>query len=173
MRGIMPGSSQEDNFYKFKLLFKMKSFVKTMLACLSALFSLVSCTLFVPGERTPEYIISRVWGINVVDLEHSVCAFEDQWCPKGDGSTFIKMKVSLPDDYIEFLMSAKGGKPLPIPEGTIMQKSWIEEKVGTDIDSISDGVYFYEQGNPSLTFECMFLLYDRESEMLYYYVNIM
>ena len=38
MRGIMPGSSQEDNFYKFKLLFKMKPFVKTMLACLAGIF---------------------------------------------------------------------------------------------------------------------------------------
>ena len=138
---------------------------------LFALFSLASCTSWFV-ERTPEYILWKVYGLNVENTEHWVYAFEEQWCPNGDGTLKIKMKVALTEEQIEHLIS-KGAKPLPIPDGTIIEQSWLEGKLGVDLDSKSDGVYFYEPGNPDLSFECKILLYDKETKMLYYYVNIM
>ena len=57
---------------------------------LGVLILLVSCT------RTPERILSKVWGVNVKGLEYSVTSFKDQWCGNGDGETEIKMAVELP-----------------------------------------------------------------------------
>ena len=138
---------------------------------LSVLFSLVSCTSWFV-ERTPEYILSKVYGLNVDNTEHWVYAFEEQWCPNGDGFSKIKMRVALSEEQIEHLLST-GAKPLPVPDGTVNQQSWLEEKLGIDLNSISDGVYFYKPGNPDLEFECRFLLYDKELKMLYYYISIM
>lgn len=138
---------------------------------LFALFSLVSCTSWFV-ERTPEYILWKVHGLNVENTEHWVYAFEEQWCPDGDGFLKIKMKVALADEQIEHLIST-GAKTLPIPDGTIGEQSWLEGELGIDLDSISDGVYFYKPIRPKSSFECTFLLYDKASKMLYYYVNVM
>ena len=35
----------------------------------------------------------------------------------------------------------------------------------------NNGVYFFEQGEQEL--ECKFLIYDRDSQVLYYYLSIM
>ena len=82
------------------------------------------------------------------------------------------MKVALADEQIEHLIST-GAKFLPIPDGTIGEQSWLEDKLGIDLDSISDGVYFYKPIRPGSSFECTFLLYDKASKILYYYVSIM
>ena len=138
---------------------------------LFALFSLASCTSWFV-ERTPEYILWKVHGLNVENTEHWVYAFEEQWCPNGDGTSKIKMKVALAEEQIEHLIST-GAKLLPIPDGTISEQSWLEGELGIDLDSVSDGVYLYKPGNSDLSFECSLLLYDKASKMLYYYVSIM
>ncbi|MBQ0089841.1 MAG: hypothetical protein KBT27_10985, partial [Prevotellaceae bacterium] len=66
---------------------------------LGVLILLASCT------RTPERILSKVWGVNVKGLEYSVTSIKDQWCGKGDGETEIKMSVELPQKDIDNLIS--------------------------------------------------------------------
>ena len=128
---------------------------------LGILLSLVSCT------RTPERILSKVWGVNVKGLEYSVTSFKDQWCGNGDGETEIKMAVELPQKDIDNLIS-HGAKPLPIV-GPENEKRWLERISG--IDCATDGVYFLEQGKQEQ--ECKFLIYDNDSHVLYYYLSIM
>ena len=128
---------------------------------LGILISLVSCT------RTPERILSKVWGVNVKGLEYSVTSFRDQWIGNGDGETEIKMAVELPQKDIDNLIS-HGAKPLPIV-GPENKKRWLERISG--LDGANNGVYFFEQGEQEL--ECKFLIYDRDSQVLYYYLSIM
>ena len=120
---------------------------------LGVLILLVSCT------RTPERILSKVWGVNVKGLEYSVTSFRDQWIGNGDGETEIRMAVELPQKDID---------PLPIVEPE-NKKRWLERISG--IDCATDGVYFFEQGEQEQ--ECKFLIYDDDSHVLYYYLSIM
>ena len=39
------------------------------------------------------------------------------------------------------------------------------------VGGANNGVYFFEQGEQEL--ECKFLIYDRDSQVLYYYLSIM
>lgn len=128
---------------------------------LGILISLVSCT------RTPERILSKVWGVNVKGLEYSVTSFRDHWIGNGDGETEIRMAVELPQKDIDILIS-HGAKPLPIVEPE-NKKRWLERISG--INCATDGVYFFEQGEQEQ--ECKFLIYDDDSHVLYYYLSIM
>ena len=76
------------------------------------------------------------------------------------------MKVALNDDDICKLIS-KGARHLPIEEKS--KKGWLERISG--LDGANNGVYFFEQGEQEL--ECKFLIYDRDSQVLYYYLSIM
>ena len=128
---------------------------------LGILLSLVSCT------RTPERILSKVWGVNVKGLEYSVTSFRDQWSGIGDGETEIKMTVQLPQKDIDNLIS-HGAKPLPIVDAE-NKKRWLERISG--VAFATDGIYFVEQGEQEP--ECKFLIYDDDSHVLYCYLSIM
>jgi len=77
------------------------------------------------------------------------------------------MAVELPQKDIDNLIS-HGAKPLPIV-GPENKKRWLERISG--LDGANNGVYFFEQGEQEL--ECKFLIYDRDSQVLYYYLSIM
>ena len=141
----------------------MKRFFYLLLLALPLLTSCIR--LF--EERTPEYIMSKVWGIDIWNYEYNVCSFKDEWCPNGDGTTEIKLEIELTEDDIELLVS-KGAKPLPLLDD-VDNKSSLEDSSG--IYDASDGIYIYEQYTQEP--ECKFLMYDRESKVLYYYLFIM
>ena len=87
----------------------------------------------------------------------------------------IKMKVDLPQLDIDSLIS-KGAKPLPLKEPTDTSilaedtNSWLERISG--IKGATNGVYFYEPGHQE-PHESEFLIYDRDSQTLYYRMMIM
>ena len=131
-------------------------------------YSLLLCVILIlPScSRTPERILLWAWDVNVSSRDHQVEFFKDQQYPNGDVSTVIRMKVALNDDDISKLIS-KGARHLPIEEKT--KKGWLERISG--LDGANNGVYFFEQGEQEL--ECKFLIYDRDSQVLYYYLSIM
>ena len=59
----------------------------------------------------------------------------------------------------------KGVHDLPIAESP-NTKAWLERLSG--IVEADNGVYYYEQGDS----ECKFLIYDRDSHTLFYYLSI-
>ena len=81
------------------------------LLIIGILIFLTSCS------RSPERILSQIWGLNVRGLEHHTEFCTDEWCLNGDGLIEIKMKVDLPQIDIDSLIS-KGAKPLPLNEPT-------------------------------------------------------
>lgn len=131
-------------------------------------YSLLLCVILIlPScSRTPERILFWAWDVNVSSRDHQVEFFKDQQYPNGDVSTVIRMKVALNDDDISKLIS-KGARYLPIEEKS--KKGWLERISG--LDGANNGVYFFEQGEQEL--ECKFLIYDRDSQVLYYYLSIM
>ena len=80
-----------------------------------------------------------------------------------------------PQIYIDSLIS-KGAKPLPLKEPTDTSiwaedtNSWLERISG--IKGATNGVYFYEPGHQE-PHESEFLIYDRDSQTLYYRLMIM
>ena len=139
------------------------------LLIIGILIFLTSCS------RSPERILSQIWGLNVRGLEHHTEFCTDEWCLNGDGLIEIKMKVDLPQIYIDSLIS-KGAKPLPLKEPTDTSiwaedtNSWLERISG--IKGATNGVYFYEPGHQE-PHESEFLIYDRDSQTLYYRMMIM
>lgn len=127
---------------------------------LLVLFLLPSC------NRTPEHILSWTWGLNVGQLDHTVESFEDgQYGFLGtDVTTKIRMRVILPEKAIQKLI-LKGAQDLPITQSPSTKK-WLEQLSG--IKEADNGVYYYEQGDT----ECKFLIYDRDSQTLFYYLSI-
>ena len=138
-------------------------FIVVILVCLT------SCS------RSPERILSQIWGLNVRGLEHHTEFCTDEWCLNGDGRIEIKMKVDLTEDDIDALVS-KGAKPLPLKEPTDTSiwiddtNMWLERISG--IKGATNGVYFYESGHQE-PHESEFLIYDRDSQTLYYRLIIM
>ena len=124
------------------------------------LFLLPSCV------RTPERILSMVWGVDVTRIEHQVEEFKEVWYPNGDGFTKIRMKVDLPQEEIIKLVS-KGARPLPLTESN-RDKEWLERISG--IKNAHNGVYYFEDNNQGA--EIKFLIYDKESQTLFYYLDI-
>ena len=124
------------------------------------LFLLPSCV------RTPERILSKVWGVDVTRIEHYVEEFKDEWYPNGDGTSKIRMKVDLPQEEIIKLVS-KGARPLPLTESN-RDKEWLESISG--IKNAHNGVYYFEDNNQGA--EIKFLIYDKESQTLFYYLDI-
>lgn len=126
-------------------------------------------------SRSPERILSQIWGLNVRGLEHHTAICTDEWCLNGDGRIEIKMKVDLPQDDIDALVS-KGAKPLPLKEPTDTSiriedtNMWLERISG--IKGATNGVYFYESDHQE-PHESEFLIYDRDSQTLYYRLIIM
>lgn len=107
-----------------------------------------------------------MWGLNVGQLDHTVESFEDgQYGFLGtDVTTEIRMRVILPEKDIQKLIQ-KGVHDLPIAESP-NTKAWLERLSG--IVEADNGVYYYEQGDS----ECKFLIYDRDSHTLFYYLSI-
>ena len=139
------------------------------LLIIGILIFLTSCS------RSPERILSQIWGLNVRGLEHHTEFCTDEWCLNGDGLIEIKMKVDLPQIDIDSLIS-KGAKPLPLKEPTDTSiwaedtNSWLERISG--IKGATNGVYFYEPGHQE-PHESEFLIYDIDSQTLYYRLSIM
>lgn len=130
---------------------------------------LLSCFCLMPScSRTPESIVYCVWGIPVCLKDHYVEQFRDHQLPNGDVETEIKMRVDLSEKDIEKLIQ-KGAQPLPIPD-SIQDKDWIEEK--SEMSELEHGVFYYEPGRMA-PHECKILVYDKDSQMLYYYLSIM
>ena len=132
-------------------------------------------TFLTSCSRSPERVLSQIWGLNVQRLEHHTESFVDEWALNGDGHIIIKMKVDLPQEDIDVLIS-KGAKPLPLKEPTDTSirieetNTWLERISG--IKGAANGVYFYEPGHQE-PHESEFLIYDRDSQTLYYRLSIM
>ena len=139
------------------------------------IFIIVISVCLTSCSRSPERILSQIWGLNVRGLEHHTEFCTDEWCLNGDGRIEIKMKVDLTEDDIDALVS-KGAKPLPLKEPTDTSiwvedtNSWLERISG--IKGATNGVYFYESGHQE-PHESEFLIYDRDSQTLYYRLIIM
>ena len=101
--------------------------------------------------------------------------FKEEWALNGDGQITIRMKVDLPQEDIDTLVF-KGAKPLPLKEPTDTSiwgeetNMWLERISG--IKGATNGVYFYEPAHQE-PHESEFLIYDRDSQTLYYRLSIM
>ena len=137
----------------------MKRFFPILLSCLCLMSS---CS------RTPESIVYWVWGLPVCLKEYHIEQFHDLQLPNGDVETEIKMRVDLSEKDIDKLIR-KGAQPLPIPD-SFQDKDWIEEK--SEMSELEHGVFYYEPGRMA-PHECKILVYDKDSQMLYYYLSIM
>ena len=122
--------------------------------------------LFTSCSRTPEAIISKVYSIDIRYQTHETLVFEDQWYPNGDGHTTIKVECALTDNQLQSL-AEKGGHSLPIVVSD-HKKSYIERLSG--MKDASNGIYIYEEGDTELEFTL--LMYDRNTNILFYYLAI-
>ena len=112
-------------------------------------------------SRTPEHILSRAWGIDVRKLDHEVELFRDE--RRGsETTTEIRMKVALSEKDIDKL-KAKGAHELPFVYSS--EKAFFERVSG--LEDISNGVYYGQSDDKSIKSE--YLLYDRDSQTLYYF----
>ncbi len=127
------------------------------------LFVLSSCS------RTPEQVISKIWGIDVKKVEHRVDSFKDQWCPNGDGECEVKMHIVLSDKDIEQLVS-QGAQPLPITEKPNLI-DYLERLSG--IKGAINGVYYFKPEGSQAPLEHTFLIYDKDSQTLFYHISLM
>ena len=121
----------------------------------------LSLLLLTSCSRTPERILSRAWGIDVRKLDYEVELFKDE--RRGsETTTEIRMKVALSEKDIDKLI-AKGTHELPFVYSS--DKAVIERLSG--LEGISNGVYSGQSDDKSIKSE--YLLYDRDSQTLYYY----
>ena len=125
--------------------------------------------IFSSCSRTPEQVISWKWGINVNKIEHRVDSFKDQWCPNGDGECEVKMHIVLSDKDLEQLVN-QGAQPLPITEEPNLV-DYLERLSG--IKGATNGVYYFKPEGSQAPLEHTFLIYDKDSQTLFYHLSLM
>ena len=125
--------------------------------------------IFSSCSRTPEQVISRKWGIDVNKIEHRVDSFKDQWCPNGDGECEVKMHIVLSDKDLEQLVN-QGARPLPITEEPNLI-NYLERLAG--IKGATNGVYYFKSEGSQDPLEHTFLIYDKDSQTLFYHLSLM
>ena len=125
--------------------------------------------MFSSCSRTPEQILSRNWGINVNKIEHRVDSFKDKWYPNGDGECEVKLHIVLSNKDLEQLVS-QGAQPLPITEEPNLI-DYLERLSG--IKGASNGVYYYKPEGSQAPLEHTFLIYDKDSQTLFYHLSLM
>jgi hypothetical protein len=117
-------------------------------------------------SRTPERIISQAWGLRISKYDPQVELFRDEQFPNGDVVTEVRMKVALTKKDIDKLIG-KGAKRLPITENPSIVE-WLEEISG--INNANNGIYYYEEDEKDIV--CRVLIYDEETQILYYYLSV-
>ena len=126
-----------------------------------------------PVSRTAEQILRQDWGLRVHKSEYILDLLIDEEGEK-ERFTEIRMKVALSEKQIDKLIS-KGARNLPFSEtlyeyhnGRLELTKLIRMIASSSgLLEAKNGVYYFEEGNTED--EGKILLYDRDSQTLFYY----
>lgn len=107
----------------------MEKIIKSA-AIILIIFLYIACV-----ERTPEEILKQKFNISLKGVDYKVETFEEQWCPNGDGYTYIEFKFNtLTENNIKYFHSL-GLKKMPI-----LKKQEIPNRC-----LIENGYYLFER----------------------------
>lgn len=98
-------------------------------------------------KQTPKSALKIAFNMNFRNFDYTVETFEEQWCPNGDGRTFVICKFNkLSRQNIDYLKGF-GLKQLPISEEERRLMDF--NRVPKEYFNVSTGYYIYKPTNAS------------------------